>query len=738
MKDKLIKSLLYAYIFTFVLFFPPFLANAQEPVSARIDFIYEQAVVSFTKQDYDVAQQLFKEILDLDPTHREARDYLQNRIPAELEIIKREKIKPLQREAFKTFKNKEYEISREYFLKILEIDPEHQKAAQYANDIIPKLITEGKIKSLYRNAIQSYKEKDSETASQFFEEILTLDPEQKKARVYLDKYIPRQVRVVQKNKIKSLYRQAFNLYYQRKYDEARQMFLKVLELDPEKKEAKFYAYEKIPFVSTRLKIKSLYEEALGAYADKDYERASVIFKEILELEPQHPEASVYLTKRIPRMVRRLTHEKIALLEKEAQKLYYRKKYEESKDLFEQILTVDPDNRKARLYLEKKLPDKFIAMKKGEIRTLSKEAFRSFYKKRYREAQELFLQIIELDPEHARARRYAQGIIPRLINKDKIKSLYIEGVRAFRDGRYEEANDLFEKILQLDPYHNKAKLYVNKKLPRKLGMDKDKKIRGLYRDALAQLSAKNYEAANKIFKEILYLDPTERKARYYLTEKMPSLLGEDRIKVLYDEAYRLYDIQDYEGARQVFKEILAIDPGQKTARTYLAKEIPAERVERKGRIDLLYDDALAYFDEGRYRRAEAVFKEILALDPTQDKARTYIEAIIPDKLAVTAAVPPAVRAIEAYPRAARRPEVSPKLYIAPCPEVGPARLPGELARPTAKGIGFLYDQAFAYYNRREYTNAHNYFEKILALDPEQGVARTYLGLIKERAALEREQ
>gem|GEM_PF-4562845 len=737
MNDKIMKVLLYAYIFAVVLLFPSFLASSQEAGGSRVDFLYEQAVVSFTKQDYEVAQQLFKEILDLEPTHKEARNYLNNRIPAELEIIKREKIKPLYREALKTFKDRDYEVSREYFLKILEIDPEHQQANHYANDIIPKLITKGKIKTLYQEALASYKAKDFETAGQFYEEIISLDPEQKKARLYLDKYIPHGIKLAQKNKIKSLYRKAFNLYYQKKYEESQEMFLKVLELNPEMKNAQRYAYEKIPFIITRLKVKDLYGEAMAAYDDKDYEKASAIFKEILELEPQHPKAGTYLKSRIPRMVRRLTKEKIALLEGEAQKLYFRKKYEESKDLYEQILTVDPDNHKARLYLEKKLPDKFAALKKKEMRSLYREGFRSFYKKRYREAQELFLQVIELDPEQERARRYAQDIIPRLLTKDKMKSLYVQGLRAFRDGRYEESNELFEKILQLDPYHKKAKLYVNKKIPRKLGMDKDKKIRALYRDALAQLSAKNYEGANKIFKEILYLDPTETKARYYVTEKIPAILNKDKIEALYDEALRLYGSQNYEAARQVFKEILAIDPSQNKARTYLTQKIPTETTIKKSRIELLYEDALAYFDNGQYKRAEAVFKEILSLDPAQEKARNYLEEIIPEKSAVTmparvekvtAVSPPAIMVAPAAKKGYKE-------YIAPCPDVGP--------RPTMRpkmddGLSFLYDQAFIYYNRGEYTQAHRYFEKILARDSEQIVARSYLSLIKERAALEREQ
>jgi len=132
MNDKIMKVLLYAYIFAVVLLFPSFLASSQEAGGSRVDFLYEQAVVSFTKQDYEVAQQLFKEILDLEPTHKEARNYLNNRIPAELEIIKREKIKPLYREALKTFKDRDYEVSREYFLKILLSDIEYNLTPVFA------------------------------------------------------------------------------------------------------------------------------------------------------------------------------------------------------------------------------------------------------------------------------------------------------------------------------------------------------------------------------------------------------------------------------------------------------------------------------------------------------------------------------------------------------------------------------------------------------------------------------
>ena len=95
MMRKIKRILPHTYIiFAFILFPLLFSANAQEVHSERIEFLNEQAVISFTKQDYEVAEQLFREILELDPTNKEAKEYLEKKIHQEVSILNKDKIKP--------------------------------------------------------------------------------------------------------------------------------------------------------------------------------------------------------------------------------------------------------------------------------------------------------------------------------------------------------------------------------------------------------------------------------------------------------------------------------------------------------------------------------------------------------------------------------------------------------------------------------------------------------------------
>ncbi|MDI6758253.1 MAG: hypothetical protein QMD94_01040 [Candidatus Omnitrophota bacterium] len=56
-------------------------------------------------------------------------------------------------------------------------------------------------------------------------------------------------------------------------------------------------------------------------------------------------------------------------------------------------------------------------------------------------------------------------------------------------------------------------------------------------------------------------------------------------------------------------------------------------DKKKKINALYEQGVAYFNNNEFNAAEAQFKEILSIDPEQTKAIGYLETRIPDKIAL---------------------------------------------------------------------------------------------------------
>jgi len=284
----------------------------------KIAALYKEALVLFDEGNYKFAILTFQEILSLDPNHQQAKAYLEIVIP---DILKKEKRKPLFREALGYFAKQDYQKASDTFKKVLARNPDNTEAKEYLKFRVPQgiegqkqLIKEEKINSLYQEALTSFDNKEFEKASRLFKEVLSFDPNQAQAKEYLNSKIPEMLKenketpqkqkVLQKqNKIKALYEQALTFYEERNYQKAIAIFNKILALDPNESRAKEYLEVKIPNSmreqERQKKISALYEEAIKFYDSANYERAAGIFKEILSLDSRQNAARVYLEKDIP-------------------------------------------------------------------------------------------------------------------------------------------------------------------------------------------------------------------------------------------------------------------------------------------------------------------------------------------------------------------------------------------------------------------------------------------------------
>lgn len=788
----------------------------------ELDFLYKQAIVYFNNKDYEGAADLFEKMLTLNPNDKRAKLYLDEKIP---KAAKQHKTESLYNEAITAYENQDYDKASDLFEEVLAIDPDNKKARRYLFTDIPKRVQAAdkhKIKSLEKDALAFFYKGNYQEANIAFKELLSLDPDNEKAKLYIERKIP------QKLKIDFLYRKAFTYFYDEDYLMAKKAFQDILAIDPSQEKARTYLQRKIPLRMKHKKEGALYtmppafvegetvysampseivkkdaegfvviknkspidilEDADYLYQVGEYEEALVLYSKVynettdpliqkraelarsmvnslLKAERKPPKEAAKDLEQAVKIKERLQREHISSLYQRAVSNFNNKNYDVAKDVFTEILSMDPNQKRARIYLEERIPYKLKEQRKSQIAMLYKRANDAFYKKDYPRAEVLYREILSLDPDQKGAKEYVEVKIPQAVNKARIDSLYALAERYFNEKNYKKSLELYNEILSLDPNQKKARLYAQEKIPKAM---KEAKIAALYNEALSLYQNENYEKSAKVFRKIVALDHKQYKANEYLKRKIPHQIKMKRkaqIDSLYDEGIALYKSGDYKAATRAFQKILVIDPNQRRAREYVDSRIPRQlKSMQKKKIRALYDKAHAQFKNKQYKQSARTFKEILTIDPDQREAQKYLTKIIPQKLEKMKRCQLKERKHLQSERerhiAMRRREMQEKQEmelsrrsmmcdVLSSYEPREAYAPREVVyqpKPVKKdhlrkpkrypkdgAIGYLYEEAFLHYNKGEFRLAERYFKKILAADPDQPVARVYLDSIYELAA-----
>ncbi|MCF7908514.1 MAG: polysaccharide biosynthesis/export family protein [Candidatus Omnitrophica bacterium] len=269
------------------------------------------------------------------------------------------------------------------------------------------------------------------------------------------------------------------------------------------------------------RISALYEKAVSFYNQDKLKEADELLINILKVDPLHEGASLYLYEKIPDRIasrkaqekdlkiqeelarKRPTKENIDALYKKTVTLYKKNDLNRAKEFFGKVLELDPNHKGAKLYLDKKIPDRIEAEKQQEkdrLKNANKEKVDSLYKKakvfydngQLDRASDMCYQIFELDPDHKGAKVYLREKIPNKIElakqieerkateseqeaeterekalKEKIKSLYKQGVSSYNKDELGSAKYFFGQVLELDPDNSNAKKYLQEKIPDKI-------------------------------------------------------------------------------------------------------------------------------------------------------------------------------------------------------------------------------------------------------------------------------
>lgn len=191
-------------------------------------------------------------------------------------------------------------------------------------------------------------------------------------------------------------------------------------------------------------------------------------------------------------------------------------------------------------------------------------------------------------------------------------------KAFRDARYSEAATGYEEVLSMDKNNYNAQEGLQN-IKRQVSDDLNKKLSS----AEAAYHQGQYYRAYIEYGEALQLDKNNADARAMRTQSRQKL--DETTAPILKKAIDASNKNDNDTALIEFKKALNIDPSNETAKRYLSTIDKSKAMKSiSGKVEKLYLTGVDLYTKGKYVEAVKAWEELLALDPSYEKAARNIK------------------------------------------------------------------------------------------------------------------
>jgi tetratricopeptide (TPR) repeat protein len=216
-----------------------YLKRIDERFKSIVDSFYTTAMGAFAAGDYKQAKEYFEKVLVVDPNHMEAREQLARTevlmgeaAKAAEERERMEAIRPLYHVALSLFEEKRYEEAMRKFEEILSVDAGNNEAKRYR-----LLCRDLLAKDAFESANAAVRAGDLRKSREHFERALKFKPDYPEAQSALDK-VKSRLGEQKKDESQTFYKQGLEAFLAGDQEKAMEFWKKAIDVDPENLEAK--------------------------------------------------------------------------------------------------------------------------------------------------------------------------------------------------------------------------------------------------------------------------------------------------------------------------------------------------------------------------------------------------------------------------------------------------------------------------------------------------------------------
>ena len=232
-----------------------------------------------------------------------------------------------------------------------------------------------------------------------------------------------------------------------------------------------------------------------------------------------------------------------------------------------------------------------------------------------------------------------------------------------------------------------------------------------------------------------LNDVEEKKQYLSTVQLEKQRIQNyTLRMVYENAYQLYKMGDYQRAQEMAQTILSIDPNFKQAKTLAqqAQHMGTYGTTSEGQvIEAKFQETLSLYDSGRLVEANDKLNEILTIQPGNAKAQSWKRKIDYDIAQEYARRGEVAYQKEDY-QAALNAWYNSLLMRKDDPKLV-AKIADTEAKLRKQQVEESMRQALDFYNKGQYVESYAVFERITKIQPGDARVEKYMSQLKNEIA-----
>lgn len=561
-----------------------FLKSLSFCISTEED-LYILGLNSFLKRDFGEAIRNWEKVIEINPDNQLAKKYI------ERATFLYKETEDYFTKGKELFDKKDLTNAAILFQDTLLLNPGHKEAIRYLSLCLSTFKEQSKLEAIEETELQSLlflQNNEFRKATALYKMLTMLDPNKTSYKLRLAES-ERNLKLVDRvEELRVHIETAYDFFNRGRYTASVMEWKKVLSIDPfnpKAIEGLKKAKDALQQKEQQERIGLLLAQGIEEFDQKHYARARNTFQKVLKLDPQNKTAKDYIS-RIEKILKKESDERLAKEEsyrylRQGQRSYTNMQYDKALTEFERALILYEKNEDAARWitLTKEKKDEYDRMKKeqdlAEAQRILENAITLYDAHEFIRSKNLFVKVLELDPENETAKKYLQ-ILEEIVNLEEESTVSIDS-----------------------PYYSWYK--------RMISTGKDK------------LEKQQLQEALNLFEEVIKVFPLNREAGI-LRLKVMSRLNPSRYRFLVDERFntakRLLEEKKFNAARNELLTIKEIYPDYPQLTEYLEKTTPLP-TENLKEIERLYNTGVLHYNEGRLEDAKKVWQQALNIDPSPE-------------------------------------------------------------------------------------------------------------------------